>query len=134
MATQNTHPASVLDHRARALERTAVISAWIGTILVPTGFAKIAIAPIALMLLTTLAGPTMRGVRWPAVAVAGAYAIPFTLYAVNPDRARSFSRDMDPAWWVAIPLLGIVYLVAYYRGRHRRSQDPESASDSSMTV
>jgi peptidoglycan/LPS O-acetylase OafA/YrhL len=132
MATPSTHSTSVLGRRARALERTAVISAWIATILVPTGFAKIAIAPIALMLLATLVGPTMRRLRWAALVVAGAYAIPFTLYAVNPDRARSLSRDMDPIWWVVIPLLGVVYLVAYYRGRRRRSGDLESASTSSI--
>lgn len=119
--TSSTDSRSVRPSRlGRILARTAIISAYAATILVPTGFAKIAIAPVILVLAATLAGLSMRRLWWAAAALFVVYAIPFVQYAVNPDREQSLSKDMDPAWWVIIPVVGIVYIVAYHLGRARR--------------
>ncbi|WP_210603845.1 hypothetical protein [Brevibacterium oceani] len=107
---------------ARILARTAIISAYAATILVPTGFAKIAIAPIVLVLLATLAGPSVRRLWWAATALFAVYAIPFIQYAADPDREQSLSKDMDPVWWVIIPIVGVVYIVSYHVGRACRSR------------
>ncbi|WP_413332631.1 hypothetical protein ACH82I_11190 [Brevibacterium sp. GP-SGM9] len=119
----NTESPSIRPNRlGRILARTAIISAYIATILVPTGFAKIAIAPVILVLAATLAGPSVRRLWWAAAALFIVYAIPFIQYAGNPNREQSLSKDMDPVWWVIIPLVGIVYIAAYHVGRARRRQ------------
>lgn len=113
-------PAAGRNRLGRIVARTAIISAYVATILVPTGFAKIAIAPVILVFAATLAGPSLRRLWWAASALFIVYAIPFVQYAVNPNREQSLSKDMDPVWWVIIPVVGIVYIVAYHLGRARR--------------
>lgn len=123
--TQISHAGSAplqFSRGTRILARSAIVSAYAATILVPTGFAKIAIAPIVLVLVATLAGPTVRRLWWAAAALFAVYAIPFTKYAANPDRAQSLSKDMDPVWWVIIPVVGVVYIVAYHVSRSRRQR------------
>lgn len=104
---------------SKLVPRIAVISACVGSVLVVTGFGKIAIVPIALTLIATIATPGIRRIWWAAAAFAVVYSVPFIQYAVDPNRAPSLSKDMHPAWWVIIPLVGLGYVVAYrlYRGR-----------------
>lgn len=121
--TQTTAVRNPSRRSARVIERVAIISAYTATILVPTGFAKMAIVPVALTLIATLVGEKVRPLWWAAAGLAVVYAIPFTLYAVNPDRAPSLSKDMDLIWWAIIPVVGIVYIVAYHLGRRRQQRD-----------
>lgn len=111
----------------KILRRIAIISAYAATILVPTGWAKLAIVPVALTLIATLASPTMRRLWWAALALAVVYAAPFIQYAVNPDRASSLSKDMDVIWWVIIPLVGVVYIVAYHLSQRVVAERAEPA-------
>lgn len=112
--------------RNSILGRTAIISAYATTILVPTGFAKIAIVPVAFVLIATLAAPAVRRLWWAALALAVVYAIPFIQYSVNRNRAESLSKDMDTIWWVIIPAVGVVYIVAYHWSKRVASTRTEA--------
>lgn len=92
----------------------AIVSAYAATIFVAGQFAKVAIIPVVLVLVATVFGPYVRRLGWAAGALVGAYAIPFALYLLNPDRAQSLSKDMHPGWVVVIVAVGLVYIVAYH--------------------
>ncbi|RII20956.1 hypothetical protein DSC45_02405 [Streptomyces sp. YIM 130001] len=107
---------------ARAERRTPLavsVSAWLAPLLVLTGFAFVAFAPV----LVALVGALVRGrdavVKAAAAVLAVGYAIPFAIWQLRPDGAQSLTKDIHPGFVVLIVAASAALLIAVRRA-HRR--------------
>ncbi|GGS65892.1 hypothetical protein GCM10010176_005490 [Nonomuraea spiralis] len=83
------------------------------------GFALLAVVPVTVVLAGALARVRDRAVRWAAVAVALAYAVPLVGWLVRPDGAPSLSKDMHPAFAALIVAASAALVVAVLRAARR---------------
>lgn len=105
-------------HRsARTISLPVTVSAWAVPVLIIGQFAMVAIVPVVITLIGTLRGTRRRALRWWAVALAAAYAIPLILWAIGPERAPSLSKDMHPLLAALMVAVAIGYQVVRLRSR-----------------
>lgn len=97
--------------------RSVFIAAWAIPIMVLGQFAMLAIVPVAIVLIGTLRSARIRALRWWAGLLTLAYATPLALYAFNPDRAQSLSKDISPVFVAIIVAVSIVVLVKLHTNR-----------------
>lgn len=76
--------------------RSVIVSAWAVPIMVLGQFSFLAVIPVAIMITKTFRDTRIRALRWWVGALGVVYAVPFLLWALNPDRAESLSKDIHP--------------------------------------
>lgn len=91
-----TASASTAPHRA--VPRSVFDSAWALPVLVVGQFAFVGLVPVALLAIGTIRRVTDRGLRILAGVVTASYLAPFLIWILNPERARSLSKDIDPVF------------------------------------
>ncbi|MGW6128733.1 hypothetical protein ACWFNE_01775 [Cellulomonas sp. NPDC055163] len=96
-----------------------IVSAWAVALLVPGGFAMLAVVPVVTLTVRTLRDARLRALRWWAVAVAAAYASGLAAWAVRPDRAASLSKDLHPVHAAAIVAASLAFAFRYHLLRRR---------------
>ena len=76
--------------------RSIIVSAWAVPIMVLGQFSFLAVIPVAIMITKTFRNTKLRALRWWAGTLGAVYAVPFLLWALDPDRAESLSKDIHP--------------------------------------
>jgi hypothetical protein len=99
--------------------RSVFIAAWAIPIMVLGQFAMLAVIPVAIVLIGTLRSASIRALRWWVGLLTLAYATPLALYAFNPDRAQSLSKDIDPIFVAAIVVTSAIVLLKLHTNRKR---------------
>lgn len=94
-----------------------VLSAWAAPIMVATGWAFLAAIPVALLTFATWTNPKVRALRWWSTALAGIYAIPFSIYLWQ-DTYPSMSKMLDLPTTIAIVIPAVVIVAKLWRS-HR---------------
>lgn len=97
--------------------RSVFIAAWAIPIMVLGQFAMLAVIPVAVVLIGTLRSARIRALRWWVGLLTLAYATPLALYAFNPDRAQSLSKDIDPVFVVGIVVTSAIVLLKLHTNR-----------------
>jgi len=95
------------------------IAAWSIPVLVLTQFSMLAIVPVAIVMIATLADKRVRPLRWWAGLLTLIYATPLVIWLVREDGAQSLSKDMHPVFVVLIVAAAIAFLVKIYTRRKR---------------
>ena len=95
------------------------IAAWSIPVLVLTQFSMLAIVPVAIVMIATLADKRVSALRWWAGALTLVYAAPLVIWLVREDGAQSLSKDMHTVFVVLIVTAAIAFLVKIYT-RHKR--------------
>lgn len=106
--------------RARAtgaVPRAVFHSAWILPVLVVGQFALVGVVPATLIAVGALRRIKDRTLRRLALLVTASYAAPLLVWALDPARARSLSRDIDPAFVVLIVAFSAAFLIQALRAR-----------------
>jgi hypothetical protein len=107
---------------ARKLRRAPLyvfIAAWTVPVLILGQFALLAALPIVTLMIATLADARLRSMRWWVGAQAVAYATPLAIWAFNPDRAPSLSKDLSPVLAVVLIAVSVVVIVKLHTTRRR---------------
>lgn len=105
--------------KLRRAPRSVFIAAWAIPIMVLGQFAMLAIVPVAIVLVGTLRSARIRALRWWVALLTLAYATPLAIYAFNPDRAQSLSKDISPVFVVLIVAISAVVLLKLHTNRKR---------------
>lgn len=100
--------------RATRVPWSMIVSAWAVPVLIVGQFAMLAVVPVAVVLIGTFRSARLRALRGWAVALAGAYAVPLTMWAIGPDRAPSLSKDMHPVVAALVVATSVVVAVAFH--------------------
>ncbi|MGJ9411837.1 hypothetical protein ACHAAC_03925 [Aeromicrobium sp. CF4.19] len=106
--------------RDRAGRRRTLVPALLVPVMIASGFAMVAILPVALVVRGVLKDDRLRRLRPWAGVLAVAYLVPLALWAVHPDRAPSLTKDMHPAFAVGIIAAALAYVAAYVAEARRR--------------
>ncbi|MCD2185851.1 hypothetical protein [Actinomycetospora soli] len=110
--THDAAPTSPSSRPTPRLPRLVVVSAGLAALMVVGGFALLAVVPVALALIGTLQEARLRALRWWAAGLAVAYAVPFALYVLDPDRPASLTKAMHPGFVVLIAAAGVAVILA----------------------
>jgi len=105
--------------KLRRAPRSVFIAAWAIPIMVVGQFAMLAIVPLAIVVIGTVRSARIRALRWWVGLLALAYATPLALYAFNPDRAQSLSKDIDPIFVAGIVVASAIVLLKLHTNRKR---------------
>lgn len=103
----------------RAVPLSVLHSAWVLPVLILGEFAFVGIVPVALIAIGTIRKVKNRTVRWLAGITTAAYLAPFLLWALNPDRAESLSKDLNPVSGSLIMAASAALFVAAVSARKR---------------
>ena len=106
----------------RAQRRTPVyfhIAAWAVPVLILGQFALLAVIPVAMIAIGSRVDARVRTLRWWAGLLTAAYALPLALWIVNPARAQSLSKDINPGLAALVVAASAVLLAAVYTRRTR---------------
>jgi len=106
------------DRSRRIAPRYVTWSAIAVPVLVLTGWAFIAVIPIALMTWGSWTDRRIRALRWWSGLTALLYAIPFGQYLLRTDAEASMSSMLHPAMGIAIALSAAVVALKILRS-HR---------------
>jgi hypothetical protein len=117
MTTSHTASSPTTHGTARTVPRSVFHSAWVLPVLILGEFAFVGIVPVALIAIGTIRRVRSRAVRWLAGATVVAYLVPFLIWALNPNRAESLSKDMNPAFAGIITVAAIALAVTAFRSR-----------------
>jgi len=99
MTATSTVPAK----RLRRAPLPVSISAWSVPALVLSGFALVAVVPVTVLVISAFRSAKAKGLRWYAALVGALYAAPLLIWALNPDRAQSLTKDMNPVFlWLIV--------------------------------
>ena len=107
---------------ARKLRRAPLyvfIAAWAVPVLVLGQFALLATLPVLTLVIAALADVRLRPMRWWVGALAVAYATPLAIWAFNPDRAQSLSKDLSPVSAVILVAVSVVVILKLHTRRKR---------------
>ena len=95
------------------------IAAWAVPVMVLGQFAMLAIVPVLVLLIASLASARVRALRWYTGVLAAVYATPLIIWAVRPDGAQSLSKDIHPVFVALIVAAAALLLVKIYTRRRR---------------
>ena len=115
MTATSTLPATKL----RRAPLPVSISAWATPALVLSGFALVAVIPVTVLVISAFRNGKARGLRWYAALVGVLYAAPLLIWALNPDRAQSLTKDMNPVFLWLIVAASAVLLIKIATRRKR---------------
>lgn len=107
------------DHADYPAARSVVISAWAVPVLIIGQFAMVAVVPVVIALIGTLRDARLRPLRWFAVALAAAYAVPLGIWRLRSDPAQSLSKDINPFLAALVVVAAVVLAVAHHLLRRR---------------
>ena len=96
------------------------IAAWAVPVMVLGQFAMLAIVPVAIVLIASLADARVRALRWYTGLLAALYATPLIIWIVRPDGAQSLSKDIHPVFVALIVAASALLLVKIYTRRRAR--------------
>lgn len=111
------------------LPRYFPICAWAVPIMVVGQFSMIALAPLLVLVIASVADRRTRSLRPWTLALGIAYAVPLTVKLVREDPAPSLSKDMHPVLFAAIVVAGAALLIRMYLPRYRMRFNPRAVSD-----
>lgn len=114
-----TNPAGPTTSTPRRTPAYVHIAAWAVPTLVLGNFALLAVVPVAMIAIGSRVDARVRTLRWPAGLLASAYALPLALWILNPERAQSLSKDINPGLAALIVAASAVLLVTVYMRRTR---------------
>ena len=106
----------------RSVRRTPIyvhIAAWAVPTMVLSGFAMLAVVPVAMLVVGTLVDKRVKPLRWWAGLVAVLYATPLAIWILRDDGAQSLSKDMNPILGGLIVAAGVAFLIKVYTRRKR---------------
>lgn len=90
--------------------RRVLLATWSVPVLILAQFALLAAVPVALVL-AAVRRPDLRVLRPWAAGLGIAYAVPVAVWALDPDRAGSLSKEMSPALSAIVVLAAGALLV-----------------------
>ena len=93
------------------------IAAWAVPVMVLGQFAMLAIVPVLVLLIASLASARVRALRWYTGLLAAVYATPLIIWAVRSDPAQSLSKDIHPVFVARIVAASAALLVKIYTRR-----------------
>lgn len=105
--------------KPRRAHPVVAISAWAIPVLVVGQFALLAAVPVVLAVVFTLRDARSRALRWWAGALALTYATPLLIWALNPDRGQSLSKDISPIFVGLIVAFSAALLIKIHTRRKR---------------
>lgn len=105
--------------KPRRAHPAIVISAWSIPVLVLGQFVFLAVIPVVVAMIVTLADARTRALRWWVGLLTTVYAAPFLYWALRPDRAQSLSKDISPVFVGLIMVASAVVLIKIYTRRKR---------------
>jgi hypothetical protein len=123
MHMSTTSPTPVAPTAARPKRRTplyAHIAAWSVPVLVLGQFALVAVLPVALLVVASIADARVRALRWYTGLLGVLYATPLVIWIVRPDGAQSLSKDIHPVFVALIVAASALLLVKIYTRRRAR--------------
>ncbi|THG32043.1 hypothetical protein E6C64_05750 [Naasia lichenicola] len=94
------------------------MAAWSVPLLVLGQFAMLAIVPVLIVLIASVADARVRALRWYAGLLAALYATPLIIWVARPDGAQSLSKDIDPVF-VALIVAASAALIVKIATRRR---------------
>lgn len=106
----------------RAPRRTPIyihIAAWLVPTMVLGQFAMLAVIPVAMLVIGTLADSRVKPLRWWAGLVAAVYATPLVIWGLRDDPAQSLSKDISPILVGLIVAAAVALLIKIYTRRRR---------------
>ena len=104
----------------RGAPLTVIVAAWSVPVLVIGQFAWLGTLPVALVLIGTFwAGRRLRPLRWPAIALATTYAVPYIIWKTRTDPAPSLSKDINPSLAVLVVGAAVAVIIAFHLARGR---------------
>lgn len=74
------------------------IAAWAVPVMVLGQFAMLAVVPVLVLLVASIADARVRALRWYTGLLTALYATPLVIWALRPDGAPSLSKDMHPVF------------------------------------
>ena len=122
MSTTPTTPATAPAAPAKSARRTPIyvhIAAWAVPVMVLGQFAMLAIVPVLIVLIASIADARVRALRWYTGLLAALYATPLIIWIVRPDGAQSLSKDIHPVFVGLIVVASALLLVKIYTRRRR---------------
>jgi hypothetical protein len=105
--------------KPRRAHPVVVISAWAIPVLVVGQFALLALIPVILAVVFTLKDARSRALRWWVGALAAVYATPLLIWAINPERQQSLSKDISPIFVGLIVAFSVALLIKIHTRRKR---------------
>ena len=104
--------------RARTAVPTYVLaSAALAPVMVLTGWAVLAVVPVAAMTVASWTDERVRLLRWWIGLTAVLFAVPFTQYLLRADVEESMSKMLHPAMGAAIAAASLIVLAKILRDR-----------------
>lgn len=116
MSTTAPTPATTT-RRTRRTPLYVHLAAWAVPVMVLGQFAMLAIVPVLVLLIASLAAARVRALRWYTGVLAAVYATPLIIWAVRPDGAPSLSKDIHPVFVALIVAASAALLVKIYTRR-----------------
>lgn len=108
--THTTVPVRPPAHQPRRAPRSVIVSTWAIPVMVVGQFAFLAFIPVAIMLINTFRDARSRALLGWVGALGVVYAVPFLMWVLNPQRAESLSKDIDPVFVGLIVAVSAVVL------------------------
>ncbi|WP_067473490.1 hypothetical protein [Actinomadura hibisca] len=104
-------------HAGRRIPLPVAVASWTVPVMVLGQFALLAGIPAVVALVGAFRYAGDRAVRWAAVLVAVAYAVPLVVWLVRPDGAQSLSKDIHPGFVGLIVAASVALIVSVHRAR-----------------
>ena len=100
--------------------RKVLVSAWAVPLMVIGQFSFLAGIPVAIIVATVTRRFRSGALRNWSLGLGAAFTAPLAIWALRPDRAKSLSKDMHPAFAALIVATACGVIVS--ARRHRREQ------------
>ncbi|MDJ0392441.1 hypothetical protein QMK17_03720 [Rhodococcus sp. G-MC3] len=113
------HETSIVTAQQR-FPRYFQISSWAIPVMVVGQFSMIALLPVLVLVIASLADSRTRALRPWTLGLAVAYFIPLAIMKLRADPAQSLSKDMHPILLALIVAAAAVLLARMYRIYPRR--------------
>lgn len=108
----------------RGVPLTVIIAAWAVPVMIIGQFAWLATVPVVLVLAGTFWDRRLKPLRWPAIGLAVAYAVPYVIWKTRSDPAPSLSKDIDPILAGLVVVVALVVIVVFYLTRRSGATRP----------
>lgn len=105
----------------RTARRTPIyvhIAAWTVPVMVLGQFAMLAVAPVLVLFVASIADARVRALRWYTGLLTALYATPLVIWVLRPDGAPSLSKDIHPVF-VGLIVVASALLLAKILTRRR---------------
>ena len=118
MSTTAPTPATTT-RRTRRTPLYVHIAAWAVPVMVLGQFAMLAIVPVLIVLIASIADARVRALRWYTWLLGVLYATPLVIWLTRADGAESLSKDIHPVFVGLIVAATALLLLKIYTRRRR---------------